>query len=198
MTGIIDHRGSRLSIRTLMIAVALCALFLAPVVWFVRARANMQRMAVESALAEARAAQASMSSAILAAANQPKTQSILEERQGALWAALGVKQPVFKLGQTKDLRIEFTLVNDGESEIDPRIVESRIVINGKELAYSGSILISASKDTRLRAISPGESLQFGVDLGNHFKEPGIYRVSWKGADFHSPEIVVRILFDKPS
>ena len=47
---------------------------------------------------------------------------------------MSVNHAIFKAGQTKDLRIEFTLVNDGDKVIDPKIPESRIVINGKELS----------------------------------------------------------------
>jgi hypothetical protein len=36
---------------------------------------------------------------------------------------LSADHPIFKAGQTKDLRIEFTLVNDGDKEIDPRTAE---------------------------------------------------------------------------
>ena len=38
-----------------------------------------------------------------------------------------------------------------------------------------------------------EFLQFDCLIGEPFKEPGIYRVSWKGVDFQSSEIVLRIL-----
>ena len=106
---------------------------------------------------------------------------------------MSVNHAIFKAGQTKDLRIEFTLVNDGDKVIDPKIPESQIVINGKELTDSGLIFSSVEKGTRFRALSPGESLQFSLPLGDQFKEPGTYRISWKGAGFHSPEIVLRIL-----
>ena len=75
---------------------------------------------------------------------------------------MSVNHPIFKAGQTKDLRIEFTLVNDGDKVIDPKIPESQIVINGKELSDSGLILSSVQKGARFRALPPGESLQFGL------------------------------------
>jgi hypothetical protein len=81
-------------------------------------------------------------------------------------------------------------------EIDPKIPESRIVINGKELSDSGMILSSVQQGARFKALSPGESLQFSVSLGDQFKESGTYRISWKGAGFESPDIVVRILPEK--
>jgi hypothetical protein len=35
-----------------------------------------------------------------------------------------------------------------------------------------------------------------VVLGDYLKEPGLYRVSWKGAGFQSSEIVLRVLPEK--
>ncbi len=194
------QRRFRLSIRTLMIAIALCAVFLVPLVWMRRQlelQLTMERLAAENARAQAEralyaaqvsSAQAALSAATLGNTDQPKTES--------LWAALSVNHTIFKTGQTKDLRIEFTLVNDGNKVIDPKILESRIVINDKELADSGLVVSSVPKEARFKALSPGDNLQLSVLLGDHFKEPGTYRVSWKGIGFLSPEIVLRILPEK--
>jgi hypothetical protein len=191
------HSRFRLSIRTLMIAVALCAFLLAPVVWVFRhfeAQVRMARMAemiarnrAEEAryLAQVRSAQAALSAPNLGNTIQPKA--------GSLWAALSINHAIFKAGQTKDLRIEFALVNDGDKVIDPKIPESRIIINGEEFADSGLVF---GKDVRIKPLAPGESLQFNVLLGDHFKDPGIYRISWKGSDFQSPEVMLRILAEK--
>jgi hypothetical protein len=178
-----------------MVAVALCALFLSPVVWLFRrneALMRAERMAAdraraqaELALAQAVSAQTGLTRTKAATARQPNL--------GSLWAALGVNHPVIRAGQTKDLRIECTLVNDGANAIDPKIAESRIIINGKELAHSGEIVCSGLTGAQPKALAPRNNLQFGLLLGDHFKEPGIYRVSWKGAGFQSPEIVFRIL-----
>ena len=192
------QRRFRLSIRTLMVAVALCALLLALAVWTVRqvetaseagenAWLSMPglRLSERADLAQMESAQAALAAAKLGTADQKKA--------GSLWAGLSVNHPIFRAGQTKDLRIEFTLVNDGDKVIDPKIPESQIVINGKELSDSGLILSSVQKGARFKALPPGESLQFDCLLGDQFKEPGIYRVSWKGAGFQSSEIVLRIL-----
>jgi hypothetical protein len=80
--------------------------------------------------------------------------------------------------------------------IDPRIADSRIVINGKERTDSGLIFSSVEKGTRFKALSPADSLQFSLPLGDQFSEPGTYRISWKGAGFHSPEIVLRVLLEE--
>jgi hypothetical protein len=196
-----DQRRFRVSIRTLMIAVAFCAILLALAVWTVRhyeARVRLERLLAEQArdqaqratyLAQVRSAQAAFATAKLDTADQKTV--------GSLWAGLSGNHPIFRVGQTKDLRVECTLVNDGDKVIDPKIPESHIVVNGKELSGSGLILSNAQKDARSRSLSPGESLQFDCLLGDHFKEPGSYHISWKGADFHSPEVVLRILPDRP-
>ena len=220
MTGVSGQGRYRLSIRTLMIVIALCALLLAAVVWtyrgfeaVVRERrlAELARIQAEQATAVAAAAtakleqqrylaQISSARAVFSDAKtgaddppKPKIWSRAADQQGSLWGALSVNHAVFKQGQTKDLRIEFTLVNDGDKAIDPKIAESRIVINGKEVVDPGLILGSDHKDVRFNALPPGDHLQFGLVLGDRFKEPGIYRVSWKGTGFQSPEIMLRIL-----
>jgi hypothetical protein len=194
------HSRFRISIRTLMIAVALCAVLLAPVVYVFRhfeAKARAARMAELVAreeadkaryLAQLRSAQAALGTASLGNTLQPKA--------GSLWAALSINHAIFEAGQTKDLRIEFTLVNDGDKVIDTKIQESRIKINSEELADSALVLGRVSTDASFKALSPGDSLQFSLLLGDRFQAPGTYRVSWKGAGFQSSEIVLRIVPEK--
>ena len=179
-----------------MIVVAVCALLITLFVWTNR-RIREERLLAQIArdqavqaryLAQVRSAQAAFNAAKLGSTNQPMT--------GSLWSALSVNHPIFKAGQTKDLRNEFSLVNDGDKVIDPKIAESRIVINGKELTEPGSVFGSASKDPPFKALSPGESLRFDWLLGGYFQEPATYRVSWKGAGFQSSEIMLRILPEK--
>jgi hypothetical protein len=175
----------------LMIAIALCAVLLTPAVWMSR-QARQQRLFAQLARDEAiRArylAQAALNAAKLVPTKQVKT--------GNLWAALTVNHSTFQQGQTKDLRIEFSLVNDGDKVILPNIAGSRIVIDGKELADPGSVFGNVPKDVRIKPLAPGESPKFGLLLDEHFKEPGTYRISWKGAGFQSSEMVLRILPQK--
>jgi hypothetical protein len=96
----------------------------------------------------------------------------------------------------KGLNIEFILVNDGEATIDPKFGESRIVVQGQELVDSELILGNGPRDTRFAALRPGQCLRFSYLLGDYFKEPGIYRVSWRGTSFRSPEVVFRVLPEK--
>jgi hypothetical protein len=191
-------RRFRLSIKTLMIAVALCALFLAPLIWMYRQlelRVAMERIAADNARAQAERA-ADLVRFTQAGLSTTKSSNAVQPKTGTIWAALTVNRSTFKQGQTKDLRIEFSLVNDGAKVTDPKIAKSQIVINGKELADSKSIFGGVPKDVRIKPLAPGEGLQFNVLLGDQFKEPGTYQVSWKGGDFQSAEMVVRILPEK--
>jgi hypothetical protein len=197
---------SPFTILTLMIAIAVCAvLLLAPVVWFSRQRALVQAARAEAELARAQAmrgqyaaqtqaAQAAPANAGASSANGLVDRSAVP--RGGFWAALSVNHSLFRKGDVKDLAIEFTLFNDGESVLDPRIADSRILVNGEEMADSGLILANGPRDARFSALPAKDELRFVYALGDRFKEPGVYRVSWKGKSFHSPDVVFRVLADK--
>jgi hypothetical protein len=197
-----DRRG--VSIRALMISVALFALILAPIVWMYH-RAEAERLQAIMAAAEAARAQAEIAARFVSqsaydnpSATSPRQNTTVSPASSStsLWAALAVNHPIFERGRTKDLTIEFTLVNDGDTAIDPRIAESTIVINDNDLADSGEILGGGPKDARFQSLPAGAHLQLSFPLGDHFHEPGIYRVSWKGARFQSPEVFVRVVREK--
>jgi hypothetical protein len=94
------------------------------------------------------------------------------------------------------------LVNDSDKTIDPELGSSQLLVNGKELGDDWSFqMANGIRDDRFEALPAGDHLamtiSFGRDfqgaLGRHFREPGIYRVSWKGKGFQSPEIVFRVM-----
>jgi hypothetical protein len=116
-----------------------------------------------------------------------------KSEQPNLWAALSVSRPLFHAGWTKELYIHFTLVNDGSETIDPKIESSKIIINGVELENAGFIVGNGPRDARWHALPPGDALEFTYALEDYFKEPGIYRVSWKGGNFEAPTIVFRVV-----
>ncbi len=163
------QRRFRLSIRTLMIAIALSSLLLALGVWKIRqfeARVRMERLLAEQARDQAvRARNLAQVSSAQAALNTAKSGNAAQFKAVSLWAALSVNHPVFKAGQTKDVRIEFTLVNDGDKVIDPKIPESRIIVNGKELSDLGPILCNGLNNAPVKTLSPGQNLQVSVVLG---------------------------------
>ena len=110
-----------------------------------------------------------------------------------LWAAISVSDPLFHEGWTKDLALHFTVVNDGSEPIDPKIVASKIIINGKGLEDSAVIFGNGPRDARWNALPPADSLRFTYALGEYFKQPGIYKVSWTGEGFEAAEIVFRVM-----
>ena len=116
-----------------------------------------------------------------------------KQEQRKLWASLSVSRPLFYAGWTKELTVYFTLVNDGSETIDPKIESSKIIINGVELEESGFIFGNGLRDMRWRALPFGDALEFNYALEKYFKEPGIYRVSWKGDGFETPTIVFRVM-----
>jgi hypothetical protein len=205
-----EQRRFRVSVGSLMIAVAVCALVLAPVIWVTRQYALLRserlraleaaqraRMEAERALYAEQIQFAHAQSMLNAPVPADHPQGEMPPaRRGGLWAAIGVAHAVFRRGEVKGLNVEFTLVNDGTATIDPRIAESRIVVNGMELADSGLILGSGPRDARFAALPPGEHLRLGCTLGDRLAEPGIYRLSWRGKNFQSPEVVFRVVPDK--
>jgi hypothetical protein len=208
MEGTVEKRRFRFSVRFLMIVVALCALLLAPIVWqyrqnqrLVRAEliavreAERARVEAERAryLAQVRSAEAALNATRVGEDRRPVAGSPAANHRGRLWAAVTLNHPVFEQGKTKDLSIEFTVVNDSDQTIDPKIAESVIVINGQDLADSARILSHGPRDTRYSALSPGDHLRFVYALGDPFRRPGVYRVSWRGEGFQSPEVVFRVL-----
>jgi hypothetical protein len=208
MEGTVEKRRFRVSVRSLMIVVALCALLLAPIVWEYRQNQRLvlaeliavreaERARVEAQraryLAQVRSAEAAFNATTVGEGRRPVAGSPAAHPQGKLWAAVTLNHSVLEQGEPKDLSIELTVVNDSDQTIDPKIAESRIVINGQDLADSARILSDSPRDTRYSALPPGGYLRFVYALGDHFERPGVYRVSWRGECFRSPEVIFRVL-----
>ena len=125
-----------------------------------------------------------------------RTNAERQQDHRTLWAAVSVSEPVFEAGWTKNLQINFALVNDGRETLNPTIASSEIIVNGEALKDSAFIFGNGPKDARWKALSPGDSLRFSYAMGDRFKEPGIYTVSWKGDGFESAAVVFRVLPNK--
>jgi hypothetical protein len=199
----------RFSVRALMILVAVAAVALLPFLWAARQAALLRAQAMRARDAEQRARAEAERARYVARVRSAEAQFGAEagpsarpesgppaRDRGGLWAALAVNHAAFRRGEAERLYVEFTLVNDGQAVVDPKLGASRIVVNGAELVDSGLVLGNGPRDARFRALPPGDHLRFGSALGDHFREPGIYRVSWRGEDFRSPEVVVRVLPDE--
>jgi len=202
----VEKHRLRFSIRSLMIAVVVCALLLTLIGWVGRQKApNDHRKLGEppggfAAMLEARARVAYLArvraegTASSTATALPATG--LPAADSPHWAALTVNHAVFSQGATNDLMLEFTLINDSAEVLDPKITDSRLIINGKELTDSAVILRNVPR-ARFDPLPPGGKVQFGCALGKYFAKPGVYLVSWNGTNFRSPLVAFQVLPDTP-
>lgn len=121
-----------------------------------------------------------------------------------LWAAISVSDPVFDADvQSLDsFSLRLGLVNDSARTIDPELRASQLIVNGKELGDDWTFTMgNGIRDQRYSALPAGDNLSMSIEFGRefegvlarHFRNPGIYRVSWKGKAFHSPELVFRVM-----
>jgi hypothetical protein len=126
----------------------------------------------------------------------PPPRSASNQDGPKVWAAISVSDTLFQERQTKDLMIHFTLVNGGTLAIDPKQETWRLFINGQELTDSGFIFGNGPRDARWKSLPPGDSLRFSYALERYFKEPGIYRVSWRGEGFETLPMEFRVMPSK--
>jgi hypothetical protein len=133
-----------------------------------------------------------LAAGVLLGTNAPQQAETKMEKK--LWVSISVNSPIFDEGNpAKPLVINFVLVNDGDKTVNPDVEASQLMVNGRELERWPFIIANGIRDDRWEALPPGEYLNFTYGLSGHFREPGIYRVSWRSKDFRSPEIIFRIL-----
>jgi len=138
---------------------------------------------------------------------KPKGAPKLEEGT-KLWAAVSVSDTLLNWGDLAwktELRppfmIRFYMVNDGDKVVDPKIESSQLFINGKECKGKDApygldwpfIVVNGPQNNRRNALPPGDYLSFGYAMGDSFKQPGSYRIKWKGEGFEAPEVVFRVM-----
>jgi hypothetical protein len=116
-------------------------------------------------------------------------------RATELWAALSVPKPLCRQDEVASdkFAIQFCIVNDSPRIVNPEFGSSQLFVNGKELKDWPVIIANGPRDNRWKGMAPGGHLRFSYGLQNYFKEPGVYKVMWKGKNFQSPEIVFRVL-----
>jgi RNA polymerase sigma factor (sigma-70 family) len=118
------------------------------------------------------------------------------EKGPKLWAAISINQPVFLQHEETApglFQLQFTVANDGDAVIDPEIEASQLIINGKEFKDWKLVIGNGPRTKEWQALPAGGYVQFGYAMGSYFNEPGVYKVSWKGKHFESPEIVFRVV-----
>jgi hypothetical protein len=59
-------------------------------------------------------------------AEQGRSNNLTSLNQSVLWAAISVQQPIYFEGGTDTLQINFGVVNDGPSTVNPKIESSRL------------------------------------------------------------------------
>ena len=91
--------------------------------------------------------------------------------------------------------VAFHLSNDSEAAQSTAPASWKIVIDGKELSDSGWIFGNGPGPAAgYGMLAAGATFDFGKALPvvNYFPEAREYRISWKGRDFQSPTVTVRI------
>lgn len=111
-----------------------------------------------------------------------------------VWAAITASTPLVHRMAPR-LQMYFSLVNDGDRTVDPKIGSSKLLINGKVPEDWNFVINNGIRSSEADALPPGRFLLFGYKLDRYFDKPGIYRVHWEGEAFKSPEIVIRVMPD---
>ena len=217
----VKRRRFHLTLRSLMIVVAVCALLLFPLSRSIRqlerVRQARLRAVQEAKLARDLGRKSKAEALRLMHLARPETTvgpagsrgpDVVTKRaegastddrwRGKVWASLSVNPPSLREGEPTELQLWFTLVNESHERLDPRIFESRIMVDGKELADSARLMGRTPRTSRFQALRPGEGIHFIVPLGHGFEEPGVYRVVWEGTGFRSPEVVIRVRPKRPN
>jgi hypothetical protein len=119
------------------------------------------------------------------------------DSQVKLWAAVSIIPPVL-IRDTSPIersQIHLYLMNDGAHTIVTGADDSVLVVNGQPLWSWNwtSALRSGLRSGTWMNLPPGKHTGIVRSLHTVITEPGIYRASWKGQNFQSPEIVYRIM-----
>lgn len=119
-----------------------------------------------------------------------------EAKEIALWAGISVPQPIYGEGGTAKLTINFGVVNDGTSTVNPKIGVSHLSINGVEPKDWPFVINNGLRSPESNALPPGHFLSFGYQLGErYFAKPGVYTVRWWSDNFRAAPITFRVLPD---
>ena len=110
-----------------------------------------------------------------------------------MWAGIAVSTPVYSVGDRNGLSILFAVINDGDEVVDPKIEMSQLIVNGEALKESRIMFSNGIRTSDFHALQPNHQLIFRYEVGDHFKEPGIYKVSWVGKGFKAAEVTFRVI-----
>jgi hypothetical protein len=122
------------------------------------------------------------------------TGSTAKKGARTLWAGIGVSSALMQENSANGIRIRLGLINDGDTVADPQAVESKLIVNGKDIPVAPAVLQPGAPPRDIqRKLEPGASTEFELGPQRFLQEPGVYRISWKGKHFQSAEAVVRVV-----
>jgi len=124
-----------------------------------------------------------------AVADEPK-------KEAKLWAGLGVTSPTVSADDVTTpafFQVAFALVNDGDAAVDPEVMASKFLVNGKELKDWSFLIGNGPRGKEFESLPAGQALRFGSAMGRYFTEPGLYKLQWKGKAFESAVVEFRVL-----
>jgi hypothetical protein len=115
------------------------------------------------------------------------------EKASRLWASVSVSHPVIDWGlmRPEEFTMQFAVVNDGAEAINPDVDRAELFVNGK--AVDEVRFIVEVRDWRWKSLPPKQYITFKRNNARYFKEPGTYRLTWRGQRFESPEVIFRVV-----
>ena len=115
-----------------------------------------------------------------------------------LWAAVTVAEPVVTVVLVGKLMVNFGLVNDTSGPVNTKIDTWKLVINGQPYTGSQTLFGNGLRLKGMESLSAGDNASFTYQLGDLFRKPGIYTLSWQGEGFASGPVVFRVVEDSPN
>jgi hypothetical protein len=116
-----------------------------------------------------------------------------KQKTDALWATIGVSEPLVAVGRLQSFCVHFGLVNDTNHPVDIDESSWRLFINGKLYPESQFMFMNGPRYVGREAMLPGEHLAFTYAIRDVFSSPGIYTLVWQGRHFRSQDVTFRVL-----
>lgn len=120
---------------------------------------------------------------------------VAKDQNGCLGLHAGITVELTQGYSDPSVMVVFVLLNDSEIAQNTAPESWQIVIDGKVLKDSGWILGNGPMPTGgFGKLSAGQKYDFGkaLPIAQYFPEKREYKVSWKGKNFQSPTVKVKI------
>jgi hypothetical protein len=99
--------------------------------------------------------------------------------------------PIFTVGQAINVTFAATNLGDLPIRLTALREETVLVITGKDWRDSAFSFANGVHSTA-EFLPPGRSTTFSYLLTSFFKEPGLYRIVWRGKDFETLPVEFRV------